>query len=504
MATPDSSIIAYFGGDTSGLTKALAEAGQKTGEFAKKIGTQVAGTQQMSQALATALGINIQTMGEHVARFITGLSKESEKALAELVALSDRAADLTIQNMRANLSDEQRYQIALKERDRIMRDLEASVAAVATKQITVWDAMKGVHTVTVEAEKTAEQLVATKRLEVALAEKNLEIGNFERKQKQETAKLTTDALADETKFIAARGEAERKAKMEGLSLSEREAEIREEIAALQASLNDGTLEAKQLQQQRNTLLQREQELGDVVNQQAREHMAAQDELAKLQFERLSAEEKIVGLEKVEAEITRNIGLMKAEGLDVTQAQIALLETQNRLASLRAETEKRTVDHVREQAAAVEKAAEAARSYVADLVTGQYALRKDPRDIEGASDEELRELVRRAKAEVAKIWAEERANLNAASIASGHFGAKLAQIPFTADISAAEAELSRRQSLRSAAGSPGGIEAARRSFTGNVLNFDEYMRSVTEGHSFQRETAETLRRIDGTLRSVFTR
>lgn len=104
---------AAFLGVQRGLQRVKAEA-QKT---AKGLLTPLTGA-GLGAGLGAALGVNLRSIGEGVARTITGVSKASEDALKQLVATTGQLADITEQRMRLRRTDEQ--QIAL------LRDREAA------------------------------------------------------------------------------------------------------------------------------------------------------------------------------------------------------------------------------------------------------------------------------------------------------------------------------------------------------------------------------------------
>jgi hypothetical protein len=62
---------------------------------------------QIGAALATALGINLQSISENIARYITGQSVETQKLQEELVSLGDEAINSAMALARARNSDEQ-------------------------------------------------------------------------------------------------------------------------------------------------------------------------------------------------------------------------------------------------------------------------------------------------------------------------------------------------------------------------------------------------------------
>ncbi len=95
MSDFDSSITAYFGGDTSGLAKSTQEANSIVGNFASQTGEKIEGvfervehhllgTRAIATALGTAIGAHLSEIAEKVARGITDMSEETEKMLKDI------------------------------------------------------------------------------------------------------------------------------------------------------------------------------------------------------------------------------------------------------------------------------------------------------------------------------------------------------------------------------------------------------------------------------------
>ena len=509
MAGNDSNITAFFGGDTSGLEAALGRAESKVGEIGKKLEDRFVGTRDVAHALATALGLNIEHMAESVARFVTGLSEDQEKQMKALLEQSDRVTDKMIKAMRSTLTDEQAYQMALKERESLQAKIAARTEEMgralelerkyATDILTAAKYRSAYNDAFIDRQKAMNDL-AEKETEIAAATGKEKAAQLEA-QKKETAELIArNKVADEAATAAMSVSQKISFLQDGIKAGETV------IAALKREGVDTSVIEAQLKERQRDLIkaigEREKENNAAQQKGAEEHMAAMDKLQALQFGRLSTEEQIGKLEKESQEIAGNIDKLREEGVDTTQAQVALMETENKLAEKRAILEKKVTAAIVDQEEALRRAQQAESDFLGDLVSSQYALRRDKRDVEGASDAELRELIRRSQEAIAAIWESEMANANSATVASGHFGAKLAAIPYTADIAAAQAELDQRANFRSAVTMPGGEEAARRAFVGDVLAFDEAFKAATEGLKFPDQVVQSIQRIDNTLRNVF--
>jgi hypothetical protein len=325
--------------------------------------------------LATALGINLQSISANVARFITGMSKQEEDALKKLEELSTQVADKNIANMRALLSEEQRYQLALEKREQLNK-------AIADRTIN-----------------STEDLVALKRAELELANRTAEIQAYELKlaeqQKKEFEKmLAAKASANERAFQVLLSELETNEKIRILKVN---------IADIEAMLRNGIADKNtveqfgvELQQRRNELAVEEarlrKETAEKERERAEEHIAAMDKLVELKFQRLSVDQKIAKLAAQEAEITENVRKMKRDKVDSAHAEVALMETQNQLAELRqqkAEALAKTED---------ERTAELARQLklLDDQLARLTAISRTGRDYEAQSTTALEGALGRAR------------------------------------------------------------------------------------------------------------
>ncbi len=321
------------------LNDAANHAGEVAATMAHKVGDKLAGMKDMSNAVATALGVNFETIAENVARFIVGMSKEEEEALKKLEDVSTRVADANIKNMRGSLSDEQRYQLALKERDSLLRKVEESNSAINRQTVSTLDLTGKVTIKYVEQAQSAEMILKTKEAELKLAEKNAEIVEFEAKRKTEAAQAAKKDIEDISKLEYDTEEAKRKVRMETMSLYNQELEIRGDINDLQELLTDGSLEESKVQETRTHLLDRQKELAEVLIKES-EAQKKNDEAsldaalkeADTKRESLSLSEQKRAVSDEIRKLERTIIEGETDGLDVSK-QI------NRQAQLRIELSK---------------------------------------------------------------------------------------------------------------------------------------------------------------------
>jgi hypothetical protein len=87
-----SEVKARLGLDIKPFERGMAQAQRSVGGLAKGMGKQFAGTEKAAGALAQALGLNMQSIADGIARFFTGFSKEAEAQLDALVSSTEEAA----------------------------------------------------------------------------------------------------------------------------------------------------------------------------------------------------------------------------------------------------------------------------------------------------------------------------------------------------------------------------------------------------------------------------
>jgi len=122
--------------DTSGFAQtsaASANLGKSLGDLGGRMEHLFQGRHLVS-ALAVGLGLEIPKIADHIARFATGMSELEEKASKSVEALSDRATELVLKNGRARMSGEQQLAVAIADRDKLQRQIEASTATTAVQQ----------------------------------------------------------------------------------------------------------------------------------------------------------------------------------------------------------------------------------------------------------------------------------------------------------------------------------------------------------------------------------
>lgn len=271
----------------------------------------------IGNAVSTALGLNFEALGEKVARLWTGVSKEEEEAYKQLGEVSSQVADANIAAMRAGLSDEKKYQLALMERAGILRRMSEETGLTAVSQLKI------------------------KQEELKLAENSRVI----EEHKLEILKLQTKEIEDQTN----RNEKDLSDRRELVNIYERRRVLMEDIKALEIfdqGFAEGDVQKEQdkimLASRRNQLEQANSE----IRKRATMDEKDQYEFSLLQFKAktgLNAEEskryetlKIISKElKLQTDIDDLLAKSHAEKLTpeenrrliALQAQMKVLEAQ---------------------------------------------------------------------------------------------------------------------------------------------------------------------------------
>lgn len=315
-------ISVKLNGDNSSFKRMLDDSSQAVGTIAGQISKKFE-FKDLGRSMATALGINLQSIAENVARVLTGISKAEEDAYKKLEDVSARAADLSIKNMRALLTEEQRYAQALQDRDKLQREIESSTAKTAVEQLAL-------------AEK-----------KIALEERIGEILAYEKKQRDEINKAADDADKQSIAF----GEKKFQAELETLGVQERIKVLKQSIAQLEIVISSGVLDTKNKEQQVNILMERrllllkeqkneqsktEQLLTeffgplDEVSKKERERLENQKQINKeLETQKEIVEETVVATEKLNQARSVEFGVSRENVTELSDTQLSALEIRAR-------------------------------------------------------------------------------------------------------------------------------------------------------------------------------
>lgn len=242
------------------LEKSIQDAEKFGGELGKRVSGKLSGMRDISNALATALGINLTSIGENIARVFTGMTKEVENAYKQLDAVGTQVADLNIKNMRAMLTEEQIYTLNLRERDKLQRQISDTIAT------------------------TAPQQLAMKQAELKLGQVHAEILAHEKKLREEIAKQSEEAA----KKQFATAEKTSQTQIDILGSDEKIAALKFNIAATEAAIASGLLSRSETERFSATLAERK---NDLVKEEAKVRGAAESDEAKHAERMIEARQK---------------------------------------------------------------------------------------------------------------------------------------------------------------------------------------------------------------------
>lgn len=238
----------------------------------------------------------------------------------------------------------------------------------------------------------------------------------------------------------------------------------------------------------------EKELAKAQSEFAERKQKSAEKLADLRFKALSDEEKVNALAKEELELREAVAALKASGVDSTEVEVMLIDKQNQLIEQQnALREKKLIVQKKNRTEeenfllAVKLGAQEAQKAFNDVITAQFNLRRSSGAIEGASDAELKEFIKRTRERIAAI---DSAAMSGAEQVSGGFGRKFEKIPLTSDLARAVEELKLRESLRTNF-QLGGEQFARERFKGDALAFDSLaQRFVSDTRTLQEIQKES--------------
>ncbi len=257
-------IQATIGADVGPLNAAGPAVAAATDKLAGAMEHRLLGARHVASVVAVALGLNIEEIAKKVARLWTGVSEEEEAALKKLEDVSTRAADSHIAAMRAQLSAEKRYQLALQEREQLTYRIAANGAI------------------------TTQDQIRQKEDQIVLDQKETEIAAYRLKQEKELHELA-EAEAKKRRTVA---EAIRIAAMEELTGAQKVKRLKDEIWLIEEGIKNGIIDKNdvdktgiQLEARRLELIAAEKEAkGDIKKHDA--------ELLTLAKRRAEEEERI--------------------------------------------------------------------------------------------------------------------------------------------------------------------------------------------------------------------
>lgn len=465
-------------GDNSAFRAMLADSVEKGGKFSGDIAAKVGGKlfelKDVSNTIAAALGINLVSIAENIARTITGISKVEEEAFKNLEEASAQVADLNIKNARMLLTEEQRYQLTLQDRDRLMR-------AIAENE-----------------GKTAVQLLKQKQDELKLAEKVTEINAYVIKQTEEQRKAVDELI----KLQIAGNEKRVQAELAALEPNERIARIKESIIAMEAVLLSDALEKKNAQQIQNQLAERqnqlvaeETKLRDAARardeEASKRTVEARKQLSVLKYEELKTEEKIAIVEEAIAVQAAALAKARSQGVVTVEIEVGLLESRKELGELQAKLESERTSELKNQTEEIARQISA----LAELQkrVQQFESRGTP--YEGQSTTALEGVESRIKAQLTQAQQSRFGQIGGVGQIGG-LGKSPLEYGLESQLAAVQKELAQRRAVGDVA-SRFGEDAARQQF-GDTLT-DRALRDLQDSST---RTSVAIQDIQQRLALVF--
>jgi hypothetical protein len=374
---------------------------------------------------------NIDKVAEAIARGISGVSKEEEDALKELDDVSTKSADKAIDAMHARLSEEQKLQLLLTERERLAKKISST-----------------------EVKSTAD-LVALKKDEIALAEKEMAINELA-------------GSINEKKFDS-------------------ENQMRQWLQ--QAHEADAEFQKKDLEEKSKD-----------AEKYYRDYMQLEQRKREFAREGMTIDEQKIALVKEEAETKKKLAKLDSDSPEGIKLQNKLLDVQKSLrdvnkdlASQALETEKKLTEEKEKQDKIQAEINEKTQKAVDNAQSGLALAGIRGEQLSSADDATLAEILRRNNAQ--------KANLSANQGSAFEYGNSLDLRRIENENNRIAAEQKFRSGFRSALDT-GGVEAARRMFQGNPLEFDRVLKQFTSGVDNSDKLLTTLEKTNNILTGKF--
>lgn len=128
------------------------------GKFIAAFENRLLNARQLSTALATALGLNIQSIAEKAARLITGVSKEEEESLKRMAILSEKLSEVTKKNNQDRLAEEDLLRVKRLELGQLQAKLAANEAQTNEERANAYQTQIEIQEKELEVRKLANSL----------------------------------------------------------------------------------------------------------------------------------------------------------------------------------------------------------------------------------------------------------------------------------------------------------------------------------------------------------
>jgi hypothetical protein len=344
-----SEIKARLGLDITPFEKGMAQAQGSLGKVVDGATGKLGNLKMLGTTLATALGLNLQTIAEGVARMVVGFSKEQEDALLKLAARSAAVADEMEKRAKQRRGDDD----PVKQVENLQKDVavqrgivEQNVPLTKKEERDIMFSDRNIHNLPKGQLEIAQ--INEERAK-ASADANAEISklNQEIRSANDKIRTKTETLNKDT------AKAEEEARLKILSIDEKIAELRAKIAepAPAATANKDADKLKIAEQAndkakaRADLLDLEKEKQDQINTAvkatAKVREDALDKTLTLEEQILAAKDKVNESEQEAYE--------SKDGIESANALLTLAQDRAKLAELeRQKTNKQTDAEIQQQ------------------------------------------------------------------------------------------------------------------------------------------------------------
>lgn len=445
----DSTIITKISGDASGLVAALEQGKQavsKFGDAAGNILEKKLGLKDLFKGLLQ--GVGIASVGA-IAEKLVAPFKEAAESAQKIEDATSRAADATERLIKLRQTDNQQLATSIKQMERLQKEIETLSRAKPSKSYLGF----------IGRGSAADIMLGFSRREDA--------------KRQEAIAQTTQ-----------------KAQEKAVEVEEKKIEIRKKDEALAMKIaREDISNSEKLTEARKKLAAFEEE-------QRRKKLDSETQIALLEKDKAAVAADIAKYERFQ----REGGELTIDGTnELLELKTQQLELEGKIAEAtknKAKAEQDVTIEMRKQ----KDMREALMDFTTErtlLVGGRaFGKSRDPEEIKRASDEELRELIRRQKIDMRWVEDQKGQGPTALADAATNFlqqGTVIARLE--TDINRAMAELGLRNGLRRDFAF-GGEDNARSRFQGDPLAFDRLFRQFVEDN---RSTQKLLVQIDERLK-----
>jgi len=446
------SIVAYFGGDISGLKKACSDAAAEVDKLNQRMGSRV------------EMGLARSFLGLSAIRAVRGWATEAIKAAQDTRDEFEKLGK-PIDDNTARLA---RFGDALSGVRKTAVSAVGSVVSFANMVGEgIGNLINGFRGVSAEQVKIGEDAQENADKQVAAADKLKAKYAEELPRALEKLKAAKEALSNA-----------------GLTDDQKEAKLLADIAETQKEIDntvDGTLVNTNAQVKllglKKSYLEIEAKLGEKEADSVNEYSKAKANLLKREREALPDEEHRAALEKLIADLTK-------DHVQQGEKDIYGINTANNLLDAQEELRQLNLKDAKEQA-------KAEKEVVSGLQTqaGLLAGIRGGGQFNEASTDTLKDVARKDRARAAAL-------LNPA-LGQGNIGTQIEAARLNLEAQNAEGIVGSRGRLMGAYKS-GGIESARRSYQGDPLLFDQVMQRIKDEYGTSEKQLTEQRRTNDIL------